>query len=160
MIAITVVLAAVFIPSALQPGAAGAIYKQFALTIAMSMAVLGVPRARVHAGAVRDDPQAVSEHREERRLPLVQPRVRLGAQHLQRPHRRRDPSRAALDGRVRADRRDCSAAFLFTRLPGSFLPEEDQGYALAIVAAAAGRDACSAPMRRHGAGARRSLRQA
>ena len=35
--AITVVLAAVFIPSALQPGASGIIYKQFALTIAVSM---------------------------------------------------------------------------------------------------------------------------
>ena len=32
-------LAAVFIPSALQPGAAGAIYKQFALTIAISTVI-------------------------------------------------------------------------------------------------------------------------
>jgi multidrug efflux pump len=38
VIAITVVLAAVFIPSALQGGAAGEIYKQFALTIAIAMA--------------------------------------------------------------------------------------------------------------------------
>ena len=37
VIAITLVLAAVFIPSALQAGSAGAIYKQFALTIAMAM---------------------------------------------------------------------------------------------------------------------------
>ena len=37
IIAITVVLAAVFVPSALQPGATGIIYSQFALTIAMSM---------------------------------------------------------------------------------------------------------------------------
>ncbi len=37
VIAITVVLAAVFVPSALQPGATGVIYKQFALTIAVSM---------------------------------------------------------------------------------------------------------------------------
>ena len=38
VIAITVVLAAVFIPSALQGGSAGEIYKQFALTIAIAMA--------------------------------------------------------------------------------------------------------------------------
>src|SRR6478736_4490038 len=37
VIAITLVLAAVFIPSALQAGSAGAVYKQFALTIAMAM---------------------------------------------------------------------------------------------------------------------------
>src|SRR5262249_4262395 len=37
IIAITVVLAAVFVPSALQPGATGVIYSQFALTIAISM---------------------------------------------------------------------------------------------------------------------------
>ena len=35
IIAITVVLAAVFVPSALQPGATGIIYSQFALTIAV-----------------------------------------------------------------------------------------------------------------------------
>ena len=37
IVAISVVLAAVFIPSALQAGATGAIYRQFALTIALSM---------------------------------------------------------------------------------------------------------------------------
>src|ERR1700735_5461110 len=39
IIAITVVLSAVFVPSALQPGATGIIYAQFALTIAVSMAM-------------------------------------------------------------------------------------------------------------------------
>ncbi len=37
VVAISVVLAAVFIPSALQTGSVGAIYRQFALTIALSM---------------------------------------------------------------------------------------------------------------------------
>src|SRR5690606_41282104 len=37
VVAITVVLAAVFIPSALQGGASGEIYKQFAITIAVAM---------------------------------------------------------------------------------------------------------------------------
>src|SRR5579875_1685756 len=37
IVAIAVVLAAVFIPSAMQPGASGIIYRQFALTIALSM---------------------------------------------------------------------------------------------------------------------------
>src|ERR1700754_2313598 len=39
IVAITVVLSAVFVPSALQPGATGIIYAQFALTIAVSMCV-------------------------------------------------------------------------------------------------------------------------
>ncbi|MEA3122009.1 MAG: multidrug efflux pump, partial [Paraburkholderia sp.] len=38
IVAITVVLCAVFVPSAMQPGATGIIYSQFALTIAVSMA--------------------------------------------------------------------------------------------------------------------------
>src|SRR5690606_34224487 len=38
VVAITVVLAAVFVPSAFQGGSAGEIYKQFAITIAMAMA--------------------------------------------------------------------------------------------------------------------------
>src|SRR3546814_16162526 len=37
VVAITVVLTAVFVPSALQPGATGVIYRPFALTIAFSM---------------------------------------------------------------------------------------------------------------------------
>jgi multidrug efflux pump len=37
IVAITVVLCAVFVPSAMQPGATGIIYSQFALTIAVSM---------------------------------------------------------------------------------------------------------------------------
>src|SRR3546814_435312 len=37
VVAVTVVLAAVFVPSALQAGSAGEIYKQFAVTIAMAM---------------------------------------------------------------------------------------------------------------------------
>src|SRR5262249_44618153 len=41
IIAITLVLAAVFIPSALQSGSVGVIYRQFALTIAVSMGFSG-----------------------------------------------------------------------------------------------------------------------
>ncbi len=52
-IAITMVLAAVFVPSALQTGSVGAIYRQFALTIALVHAVLRVPGAVLHARAVR-----------------------------------------------------------------------------------------------------------
>lgn len=42
IIAITVVLIAVFVPSTFQPGASGIIYKQFALTIAVSMGLSAV----------------------------------------------------------------------------------------------------------------------
>ncbi len=73
VIAITIVLAAVFVPSALQAGSAGAVYKQFALTIAMAMLFFGVPRTRLHAGAVREPAQAQRAPRQPQSgLPRVQ----------------------------------------------------------------------------------------
>ena len=52
VIAISLVLVAVFVPVAFFPGTTGRIYHQFALTIAVSVAHLGVQRADAHAGAV------------------------------------------------------------------------------------------------------------
>ncbi len=130
IITITLVLAAVFVPSALQAGSSGVIYRQFALTIAVSMAfsaflALSLTPAlcasflrpehlepnivfrwfnRVYDGGVRL--YTSSMHRSVRHLPrwLAGFVVLLVA-----------------------------GVFLFLELPGSYLPEEDQGYALAIV---------------------------
>ena len=53
IIAISVVLAAVFIPSALQSGSVGMIYQQFAMTIAISMGFSAFLALVADAGAVR-----------------------------------------------------------------------------------------------------------
>ena len=132
VIAITVVLAAVFIPSALQGGASGEIYKQFALTIAIAMAfsaflALGFTPALCVT-------MLKSEH------------------HDKKPNRffrwfnkYYDKVQGTYVGHITGAVKHAPrwmilfavlailTGFLFTRIPGSFLPEEDQGYALAIV---------------------------
>jgi multidrug efflux pump len=134
VIAITVVLAAVFIPSALQGGAAGEIYKQFALTIAIAMAfsaflALGFTPALCAT-------MLKSEHHDENRKPNFIFRTfnkyYEKVQHTYVGHItsavKHAPRWMILFAILAV-----LTGFLFTRIPGSFLPEEDQGYALAIV---------------------------
>ena len=131
VVAITVVLAAVFIPSALQPGASGEIYKQFALTIAMAMAfsaLLALTFTPALCAAFlkpthNDHPNWVYRTFNKYYGKLEKSYV------------------GTVGGVIRHAPRWLMVfalllvlcGFLFTRLPGSFLPEEDQGYALAIV---------------------------
>lgn len=134
VIAITVVLAAVFIPSALQGGAAGEIYKQFALTIAIAMAfsaflALGFTPALCAT-------MLKSEHHDENKKPNFVFRTfnkyYEKVQHTYVGHItsavKHAPRWMILFAILAV-----LTGFLFTRIPGSFLPEEDQGYALAIV---------------------------
>ncbi len=130
VVAITVVLAAVFIPSALQGGAAGEIYKQFALTIAIAMAfsaflALGFTPAlcATFLKATHGEPNVV----------------------YRTFNKYYDKVSGTYVGHITSAVKHASrwmilfvvltvlCGFLFTRMPGSFLPEEDQGYALAIV---------------------------
>jgi Cation/multidrug efflux pump len=131
VVAITVVLAAVFIPSALQGGAAGEIYKQFALTIAISMAfsaflALGFTPALcatflkpTHTGKQNVVYRTFNKYYDRISHTYV---GHIGSAIRHAP-------RWMVMFVVLA----ALCAFLFTRMPGSFLPEEDQGYALAIV---------------------------
>jgi multidrug efflux pump len=132
IIAITVVLAAVFVPSALQPGATGIIYSQFALTIAASMAFSAflalsftpslcatILRPR-HEGAKKN---------------LVFRWFDQGFGWVGRTYV------GHIGGAVRHAPRWMAvfaliavlAGFLYTRLPTSFVPDEDQGFMLALV---------------------------
>ena len=131
VVAITVVLTAVFVPSALQPGATGIIYKQFALTIAVSMGFSAFLALSFTPALCASFLQPEHEHpknfiyRGFNRIFTRASQSYVG--HV--GHAVRHAPRwmfvfvlvTALGG------------FLFSRLPGSFLPEEDQGYALAIV---------------------------
>ncbi|WP_295969677.1 multidrug efflux RND transporter permease subunit [uncultured Xanthomonas sp.] len=131
VVAITVVLAAVFIPSAMQPGAAGAIYKQFAITIAMSMAFsafLALSFTPALCAAFlkpthNDNPNWVYRTFNKYYDKLAHRYVGAVGNTI-----RRAPRWMAVFALLVV-----LCGFLFTRMPGSFLPEEDQGFALAIV---------------------------
>jgi len=135
VVAITVVLAAVFIPSALQGGASGEIYKQFAITIAMAMGfsaflALGFTPAlcatflRQHAPPGEQKDQNVVF----RLFNRVYERVsRTYVGHISAAVRHA-PRWMAVFVAIAV-----LCGVLYSRLPGSFVPEEDQGYALVIV---------------------------
>jgi multidrug efflux pump len=130
VIAMTTVLAAVFLPMALVGGSVGAIYRQFSLTIAISMAISALM-------ALSFTPALCASL-----LKPVQgePNIVLrgfnrfynwsAAVYLRRvAHAVRHTPRWMLAFVILVG----LAAFLYMRLPSSFLPEEDQGYALILV---------------------------
>ncbi|MDH5824877.1 multidrug efflux RND transporter permease subunit [Luteimonas sp. RD2P54] len=134
VVAITVVLAAVFIPSALQGGASGEIYKQFAITIAVAMGfsaflALGFTPAlcatflKQHA-AEGEKKQNVVVRTFNRWYDRVN-RTYVG--HIASAVRHAPRWMAVFAALA------VVCGVLYVRLPGSFVPEEDQGYALAIV---------------------------
>ncbi|MBV8404723.1 MAG: multidrug efflux RND transporter permease subunit [Gammaproteobacteria bacterium] len=135
IVAITSVLAAVFIPSALQTGSTGAIYRQFALTIALSMGFSALL-------ALSFTPALCAS--------LLRPGHLRGNLVFDWFNRAFEHTRAAYVRRVFqsvAHVPRWMAAFavmlavgvlLFIKLPGSFVPDEDQGYALIDVQLPAG----------------------
>ncbi len=75
LIAVVLVMASVFIPAAFLPGTTGQLYKQFAITIVISVASIRVYCADTHSRDVRAHAQAL-QAAPERPLRLVQPPVR------------------------------------------------------------------------------------
>jgi multidrug efflux pump len=132
VIAITIVLAAVFIPSALQAGSAGAVYKQFALTIAMAMMfsaflALGFTPA-LCANLLKPSTHHESRNPVFRAFNHIYGRMAgTYVRHIGTAVRHAPRWMIVFAGLA------LLCGFLFWRMPGSFLPEEDQGYALAIV---------------------------
>ncbi|BFI96566.1 MAG: multidrug efflux RND transporter permease subunit [Rhodanobacter sp.] len=131
VVAITVVLAAVFVPSALQPGASGIIYKQFALTIAMSMGFSAF-LALSFTPALCASFLQPEHHKKKNFIYRKFNQSFEWATHTYVGHVGRAVRHAPRWMFVFAVLA-LLAGFLYTRLPGSFLPEEDQGYALAII---------------------------
>ena len=130
IIAITLVLAAVFVPSALQTGSVGAIYRQFALTIAISMLFSAFL-------ALSFTPALCAS--------LLKPTHMKPNIIFRGFNRAYESALAAYMRRITVSVRHAPrwmmafavlialGVFLFSRLPGGFLPEEDQGYAYIIV---------------------------
>jgi multidrug efflux pump len=131
VVAIAVVLMAVFIPSALQSGSVGAIYRQFCLTIALSTAFSAFL-------ALAFTPALCATLLK----PIHETRKNFFFRWFNNVF---DWTQKTYTGHIRGAIRHAPtwmAAFLvvavlcgylFIRLPGSFVPEEDQGYALAVV---------------------------
>jgi multidrug efflux pump len=130
IIAISIVLAAVFIPSAMQSGSVGVIYQQFAMTIAISMifsAFLALSLTPALCATLLRP-----EHLKENKF-------------FASFNRAYDWTQSHYLTSVRFSLRHKTwwlAGFavlviiggvLFWRVPSSFVPEEDQGYALGIV---------------------------
>ena len=135
IIAITSVLAAVFIPSALQSGSTGVIYRQFALTIALSMGFSALL-------ALSFTPALCAT--------LLTPEHLRGNFFFNGFNRLYERVRSAYVKRVFQSVAHVPrwmvafavmlavGAFLLLRLPGSFVPDEDQGYVLVDVQLPAG----------------------
>lgn len=132
VVAITVVLAAVFIPSAFQGGSAGEIYKQFAITIAMAMgfsAFLALGFTPALCATLLKPTQ--DHHRDNfifRTFNKYYDKIaKTYVGHI--GHAISHAPRWMMVFGVLV----VLAGFLYTRMPGSFLPEEDQGYAIALI---------------------------
>jgi len=132
VVAITVVLAAVFVPSAFQGGSAGEIYKQFAITIALAMAFSAFLALGFTPALCASLLKPTEDHHRDnfifRGFNKVYDKV-SGTYGRHIAHAVTHAPRWMIVFALLA----LLCGFLFTRLPGSFLPEEDQGYALAIV---------------------------
>ena len=131
IVAITVVLAAVFVPSALQAGASGVIYKQFALTIAVSMcfsAFLALSFTPALCATMLKETHHEKKNAVYRGFNKVFDWVtQTYAGHIG------GATRHAPRWMVVFVLVTILAGFLYTKLPTSFVPSEDQGFALAIV---------------------------
>ncbi len=131
VVAITAVLLAVFVPSALQSGSTGIIYRQFALTIAVSMffsAFLALTFTPALCASYLKP-----EHERKKNIVFVKFNDVFGWTHRTYVghvgHAVRQAPRWMVVFLVVA----VLAGFLYARLPGSFVPQEDQGYLLTMV---------------------------
>ncbi|NPT44683.1 efflux RND transporter permease subunit [Paraburkholderia sp. 1N] len=131
IVAITVVLSAVFIPSALQPGATGIIYAQFALTIAVSMgfsAFLALSFTPSLCAAILRPEHAENKsavYRWFNRSFDWTSKKYLGHAGSAVHHAPRWMIVFVLVVVL--------TGFLYTKLPTSFVPDEDQGFVLALI---------------------------
>ncbi len=137
IIAISLVLAAVFVPAAMQTGSVGVIYQQFALTIAISMlfsAFLALSLTPALCATLLR-PEHLKENKFfgmfNRGYDWTQNHylttVKFGLRH----------KTWWMAGFVVLV---AGGIFLFLRVPGSFVPDEDQGYAIGVVSDAARLD--------------------
>ncbi len=134
VVAIALILAAVFIPVAFLGGITGQIYRQFALTIAVSV-LLSAFNALTLSPALSAlilKPKTVRARMARTRLRRLQPRLRVDHESLSlRREAAGSPERlraGGAGGLLSPRRRRCSG-----RAPAGFLPDEDQGVVFVAV---------------------------
>jgi multidrug efflux pump len=130
IIAISIVLAAVFVPSALMSGSTGVIYRQFGVTIAVSMlfsAFLALSLTPALCATLLR-----AEHLKENRIFKLFNRGydRTQASYLRSVKYSLRHQRFWIAGFVVLL---IGGGFLFANVSSSFVPEEDQGFALGLV---------------------------
>jgi multidrug efflux pump len=130
IVAITTVLAAVFIPSAMQSGSVGAIYRQFALTIAISMlfsAFLALSFTPALCATILRPTHLRPNLIFRAFNRAYEFSLRTYMHGVYRTVRHVPRWIAVFIGLV------ALGGLLFARMPGGFLPEEDQGYVYGII---------------------------
>lgn len=139
IIAITLVLSAVFIPMAFFPGATGAIYRQFAVTLVLTMMFSALMALTLTPALCA----TLLKHEPGKELIPSTGFLGWFNRLFARTTHRYTSSIAKI---VRKTARYLiiyavifvAMGWLFNKLPGSFLPEEDQGYFITIVQLPAG----------------------
>jgi multidrug efflux pump len=138
---ITLVLIAVFVPMAFFPGSTGGIYRQFSVTLAISIAFSALLAFTLTPALCATLLKQHEEHEQSglaRRLPFI-PRF-LSWFNVKFAHTT-DGYQQRVGTMMSAPLRWLGvfavlvalAAFLFTRVPGGFLPQEDQGYVITVI---------------------------
>lgn len=150
LVGITLVLIAVFVPMAFFPGSTGGIYRQFSVTLAISIAfsallaftltpALCATLLKQHGA----DPEENKDGWVARRLPFI---PRFFAWFNAKFERTTDGYQRRVGTMLSAPLRWLGVfallvvltGFLFTRVPGGFLPQEDQGYVISVIQAPPG----------------------
>ncbi len=126
LVGIALVLTAVFLPMAFFGGSTGVIYRQFSITIVVGDGAVGAGRADLHAGAVRDDPEAAERGSRggASSAGSTGPSTRANRRYVgvvKRVVAHPLPSLLLFGGIVAV------LVVVFLRIPGGFLPDEDQG---------------------------------
>jgi len=144
IIGITLVLIAVFIPMAFFPGSTGGIYRQFSLTLAISIAFSALLALTLTPALCAT---LLKPHDDKVRKGPIGERVdRFFAGFNNWFGRTTDRYQGGVGRLLSAPLRWLGVfvalvaitALLFTRLPGSFLPQEDQGFLITVVQAPPG----------------------
>lgn len=147
IIGITLVLIAVFIPMAFFPGTTGGIYRQFSITLAISIAFSALLALTLTPALCAT---MLKPHVEgEKRGPIGQWFDRFFSKFNNWFGRTTDKYQGSV-GKILALPLRWLGVFvllvgltglLFTRLPGAFLPQEDQGYLITVIQAPPGATA-------------------
>ncbi|MFS0735536.1 efflux RND transporter permease subunit [Sphingomonas sp. 1P06PA] len=143
IVGITLVLIAVFLPMAFFPGSTGGIYRQFSVTLAVSIAFSALLALTLTPALCATFLKPHDKEHVEEKPGLI---GRFFGKFNRGFEKTTDKYQRGVGRMLKAPLRWMAVflgvvaltAFLFFRLPGGFLPDEDQGYLIAIIQAPPG----------------------